>query len=529
MIVRLADLTIDLEAHLVLREGEQLGVSGLSFDLLAYLLQQGQRVVSADELIESVWAPAEVNEETVTQRVKLLRQALDDDPRRPRYVRTVRGRGYQLCAPVSEQPEDQEVAQSTSAVGQALAVILIAALLLLGALWWPSAEQVVRSPDANHAEPANHAEIDLLLERARHYGGIGQRDDTLRAIELYRQALVLEPDSVDARLGLSFASSAMMCLHNDDSRRALEAEQLAEAVIAVVPDNAAAYAARAYAADCRGLIVQAMADYRRAVEIDPRGRLDSLASLAHLLAIRGQLADALAANLKARAGGHDLPLVDLQLAHNLELLGYSAAAETLLRRSFQLYPDSPFIAAAWPAFLFRLGRLGEAQAALSDAQQRPQHPTLWLLAGEMALAEGKTDAAVDAFDRALQLKPESGPAATLWRIYSGQLDPAWADARLNQLSVAIGAGDLWPDNWLEVALLEQARGEYGAALEALDQAREVGYRDRQSLALSPLWRKLREQPGFSAIQERIAQAIAQERERARQVPGLAELLGEGIQ
>jgi len=72
-------------------------VSGLSFRLLEVLLEQGQRVVGFDELMERVWAPAVVNEETVTQRVRLLRQALRDDGRNPRYLRSVRGRGYQLC------------------------------------------------------------------------------------------------------------------------------------------------------------------------------------------------------------------------------------------------------------------------------------------------------------------------------------------------------------------------------------------------------------------------------------------------
>ena len=60
----------------------------------------GVEVVEFDELIEAVWAPAVVGEETVTQRVKLLRQALGDDGRNPRYVRSIRGRGYQLCGPV---------------------------------------------------------------------------------------------------------------------------------------------------------------------------------------------------------------------------------------------------------------------------------------------------------------------------------------------------------------------------------------------------------------------------------------------
>ncbi|WP_257388082.1 winged helix-turn-helix domain-containing protein, partial [Tahibacter caeni] len=101
---RFEDLAVDLDRREVRRDGALLELAGLSFDLFAYLLAQGPRVVGFDELIAGVWAPAVVGEETVTQRVKLLRQSLGDDGRRPRYVRSVRGKGYQLCA--APQPLD---------------------------------------------------------------------------------------------------------------------------------------------------------------------------------------------------------------------------------------------------------------------------------------------------------------------------------------------------------------------------------------------------------------------------------------
>ncbi|MCI1020576.1 winged helix-turn-helix transcriptional regulator, partial [Microbacterium sp. C5A9] len=89
----LDDLRIDVARQRVERDGVALELGGLSFRLLHYLLRQGQRVVGFDELIVQVWAPALVNEETVTQRVRLLRQALGDASRQPRYLRSVRGQG----------------------------------------------------------------------------------------------------------------------------------------------------------------------------------------------------------------------------------------------------------------------------------------------------------------------------------------------------------------------------------------------------------------------------------------------------
>src|SRR6185503_12261684 len=48
-----------------------------------------------------VWHGAVVSPETISQRAKLLRDALGDDSRQPRYVASVRGRGYRLVADVT--------------------------------------------------------------------------------------------------------------------------------------------------------------------------------------------------------------------------------------------------------------------------------------------------------------------------------------------------------------------------------------------------------------------------------------------
>ncbi|HGM5921642.1 TPA: transcriptional regulator, partial [Stenotrophomonas maltophilia] len=95
--LRLLDLDIDRPAQRVSRAGQVLPVSGLSWTLLDVMLAHGAEVIDFDTLAAQVWAPAVVGEDAVSQRVKLLRQALGDDSRRPRYIRSVRGRGYQLC------------------------------------------------------------------------------------------------------------------------------------------------------------------------------------------------------------------------------------------------------------------------------------------------------------------------------------------------------------------------------------------------------------------------------------------------
>ena len=93
------DLTIDTERHIVHRDGVELSLPPRSYERLVALIRAHPRMLSIDDLLTKVWAPAVVNPETVGTRAKLLRKALGDDPRNPRYLISVRGRGYRLAAP----------------------------------------------------------------------------------------------------------------------------------------------------------------------------------------------------------------------------------------------------------------------------------------------------------------------------------------------------------------------------------------------------------------------------------------------
>src|SRR5512134_1765354 len=101
---RFADLTLDVTRRAVLREGEPIELKALDFDLLRFLVASAPNVVNADALAEKVWGRHFVSPENVAQRVMLLRQSLDDDANRPRYIETVRNKGYRLIPAVKSAP-----------------------------------------------------------------------------------------------------------------------------------------------------------------------------------------------------------------------------------------------------------------------------------------------------------------------------------------------------------------------------------------------------------------------------------------
>lgn len=499
---RLDDLSIDVARQQVVRDGgHALDVSGLSFRLLLYLLRHGTQVLGFDALIQGVWSPAHVGEETVTQRVRLLRHALGDDGRQPRYIRSVRGQGYQLCSePIVDTPVVATALRNRRGVVPGLISVVVATAVSLAWWRWPSTSDAPASP---------------LLQRAAYYAAIGQPDNNERAIALYRQRLQEFPDDADAQLGLSRALSARLCLYNGSPADARDGLALAGAVIAREPRRAAAHSALGYAQDCRGDIAAALAGYERAVALDPAADA-SRASAAYLYERRGRLADALAANRAVRAPD-TVRFLQLQLASNLALLGYAGEAEARYRRSFQLFPDNVFSNLAWPTFLQRQGRTAEATAALQQAFARgTEHPGLHLLAAELALADGDLAAARAASLRAHALMPQASlPTTFTW--ITGAATPPTADALRAQAATLLSGLQRGADSMdgIDAALLLDLSGDRAAALSAVQTAIRAGYLDAAWLRVSPLFAGLREERAFAEVVGGIDTHIARERQRAR--------------
>jgi TolB-like protein/Flp pilus assembly protein TadD/DNA-binding winged helix-turn-helix (wHTH) protein len=94
------DLIIDLGQRRVSRSGTDIPLPPLSFELLVTLASAAPDVVTFDQLTARVWPGLVITPETISQRVKLVRDALGDDPHAPRYVAGMRGTGYRMVASV---------------------------------------------------------------------------------------------------------------------------------------------------------------------------------------------------------------------------------------------------------------------------------------------------------------------------------------------------------------------------------------------------------------------------------------------
>ncbi len=105
-----ADHTLDIERRELRRGEEAIAVEPQVFDLLAYLVQSRDRVVSKDDLIASVWGGRIVSDATLSSRIYAARKALGDSGEEQKLIRTVARKGLRFVAEVSTQPNEPPAA-----------------------------------------------------------------------------------------------------------------------------------------------------------------------------------------------------------------------------------------------------------------------------------------------------------------------------------------------------------------------------------------------------------------------------------
>ena len=129
---RIGDLTLDTGRRLLLCDSKPIPLGRLTYRLLLTLVEAAPNVVSHDELIDSVWGGRSVSPETISQRIKLLRDALSDDPHNPRYLELVRGQGYRLLPRVEVLPNESPARDRPRwlvPIGAAISLVVAAAIV----------------------------------------------------------------------------------------------------------------------------------------------------------------------------------------------------------------------------------------------------------------------------------------------------------------------------------------------------------------------------------------------------------------
>jgi two-component system KDP operon response regulator KdpE len=91
------DLAVDLVRRIVTLKGQEVKLSVREYDLLRLLVMHAGKVLTHQFLLREVWGPAHANDvQYLRVYVRTLREKLEEDPTRPRYLLTETGVGYRL-------------------------------------------------------------------------------------------------------------------------------------------------------------------------------------------------------------------------------------------------------------------------------------------------------------------------------------------------------------------------------------------------------------------------------------------------
>jgi two-component system alkaline phosphatase synthesis response regulator PhoP len=93
------DVRVDFRRSEVLRQGRPVNLAAKELQLLHYLIDNRERVVPREEIMQRVWEYAtDAASRTIDTHVAWLRQKLEETPQTPRHIQTIRGKGYRFSA-----------------------------------------------------------------------------------------------------------------------------------------------------------------------------------------------------------------------------------------------------------------------------------------------------------------------------------------------------------------------------------------------------------------------------------------------
>ena len=146
-VYRFDDFEVDPETWRLTRGGQEIHLKPVVLKLLIYLIANRGRLVTREELMDTVWGDTVISESALTKAAARLRKALGDDSATHRYLETVHSRGYRFVADVEEieSPEQPELSPGKArglTVRRALfAGAAAIVVLIILAVFWPRAPQ----------------------------------------------------------------------------------------------------------------------------------------------------------------------------------------------------------------------------------------------------------------------------------------------------------------------------------------------------------------------------------------------------
>ena len=200
------NFVVDAKASLIIKNGQEKRIEAKVMSLLVLLASNAGEVITRKEILAGVWSDVIVSEESISQIIYSLRNALGDDAKQPKYIETIPKKGYRFIAEVSLFTEDPEELitikdqKTNKKIKQVLAICCFIALTIL--LFWFYTEKEQSTYTINNILPVTQMlgkEGDFALHEKHHdiayvYHDGNQADLYLRNLEDNQQQQITNDD-----------------------------------------------------------------------------------------------------------------------------------------------------------------------------------------------------------------------------------------------------------------------------------------------------------------------------------------------
>jgi DNA-binding winged helix-turn-helix (wHTH) protein/tetratricopeptide (TPR) repeat protein len=351
-IQRFGPFEADLSSGELRKHGLRIRLHDQPFTILSMLLEKPGEVVSREEIVQRLWGEDRTFvdfDQSLGAAVSKLRRALGDSASSPRYIETVRQRGFRMMMPVAIAPPDRPAQSRVWAALVALALLGTAA-----AYYW------MRKPAGQ--ETSNQAAY-AAYQKGRYLWQQRTPAALERSAMFFQEAIDQDPKYARAYVGLA-DSYALRNLYGAAQRREHfeRARRAVHEALRLDPGLAEAHTTAAFISfyyDWNWKVAEA--GYRRAIEIDPN-YATAYQWYAELLYYQGRSAEATRQIRRAHELNPQSVVIGVQLASpDLTARKYEPAIARL-RESMKLDPDFVLGRYMLGTALTELGRFEEALA-----------------------------------------------------------------------------------------------------------------------------------------------------------------------
>jgi DNA-binding winged helix-turn-helix (wHTH) protein/Tfp pilus assembly protein PilF len=535
------DLNLDVQRGELTRLETVITLPKLSYDLLVALAKSAPALLSQEQLMAIVWPDRVIGDETLKQRVKLLRKSLGDDASAPKYIEAVRGRGYRLiptvkcecvvrCPPsvmldLSANDRFPNIAGSQfgkmwrrmSLLGLTVFIGILLSLALSSALTNTSTEKASIksnvSADEVNIEDSMKTNVERLYLRGRDYYHRYRKQDNDIAIDFFLKAINEDDAFAPAYAALSQAYSQRYFQFSGQESDKQSAIDNAYQALSYDNQSADGYKALGSAYYVAGWLSKSIKTLHRGLAIKA-DEIEILINLAFIYSEQGELAEALHWHKVILKQAPDHAVAMMHAGLTLQRANQFSAAKLWYQKALMLQPD-------YLLTTYRLAQLAIAKKDYTEASNllnqvvqtnTNQQSLLLTMKADVEYFQGNIEQAQQGYQQAAILKANEpySRANVLAKLLSelitkaqnqvtGDRQSILDEQTISLLKTKQQQGNEQAELSLLLAEIYSAKGQFTRSMRYLTQAIEQGYQLDYWVMQAPLFAGLREQAIFQGL------------------------------